>query len=83
MACSSCGAKKGHLGGCPEGSRDKRGGPPPKGGKRTDPVGRRTPPMCKATSSTANNKEHPGAFHVCIDDKGHGGGHSCGCGAGF
>jgi hypothetical protein len=82
MACGDCGARKGHLPGCPAGDRDKRGGkgkPDPKQqGKRI-----RTP-VCLATSAEDNPREHPDMRHVCVNDKGHSGSHTCGgCGKSY
>jgi hypothetical protein len=61
-SCSRCGAKRGHLPGCPVGGS---------GAKR----GRKTPKMCSKTHSPTGTSPHT---HVCMENEGHGGRHICG-----
>ena len=78
--CSSCGAKKGqHLNGCPKagsGGGDKRGGSP--GGKQNlKPVGKAAQNKCLNAWGNDHIAEHPGRFHLCLQDRGHSGKHKC------
>jgi hypothetical protein len=83
MACSSCGARKGHLDGCPEAPGSKRGGKEPPREREKDRGGRgsmRTS-LCMATDGDEHIKEHRGIRHICAEKKNHGGRHHCsGCG---
>ena len=80
MACDSCGAKKGHLSGCPLAKREKAGGPTPqKGGTKgtAEPTGRKTPRSCLSASEDDTSK-HPDFACVCMEPVGHSDKHTCG-----
>lgn len=84
MACEKCGLKKGHMSGCDNATQEKRGGKqkkPEKGRDTRDKPMNTRKARCLHTWGT-NPIEHPEFRHVCINDKGHGGGHLCGgCGS--
>jgi hypothetical protein len=75
-ACSDCGQKKGHMNGCPQADKDKRGASP--GGKQTPkPANEEAKKRCLETWGNDHLAEHPGAFHICMQMKFHGGKHQC------
>jgi hypothetical protein len=79
MACSDCGARKGHLKGCPQESGGKRGGRPAKQDKARGRSAR--VPGCHYGWGGYKIAKHPDVNHVCIEPKGHSGSHVCGvCG---
>lgn len=82
MACSDCGQGKGHMDGCPQKNRDKRGGSGRGRQDKTDGKGSLRTPMCMETGNDENPAQHPGIRHVCGEKKRHSGAHRCGgCGA--
>jgi hypothetical protein len=81
-ACGECGARKGHLDGCSQKARQKRGGRQPGRDRENERGGRepRRAKLCMQTDGGSNEPEHRGMRHVCAQDKGHGGSHRCsGC----